>query len=96
MSSLPIFPSNDSRLLGTTEHPWDEVHAKKYYDEEGNELLNNANLKNRLRPGLARNKTYAVGDICFHDSLPSYAYLECITAGTTAETEQDFGGQSPT
>ena len=54
-----------------------------------------ANLKNRLRPGLARNKTYSVGDICFHDSLPSYAYLECITAGTTAETEPSFVGGEP-
>ena len=60
--------------------------------EAGINSYNTANFKNRLRPGLARNKTYSVGDICFHDSLPSYAYLECITAGTTAETEQDFGG----
>lgn len=60
--------------------------------EAGINSYNTANFKNRLRPGLARNKTYSVGDICFHDSLPSYAYLECITAGTTAESEQDFGG----
>ena len=46
----------------------------------------------QLRPPLKRSTAYAKGDICFHDSLPSYAYLECITAGTTAETEQDFGG----
>lgn len=46
----------------------------------------------QLRPPLKRATAYAVGDICFHDSLPSYAYLECITAGTTAENEQDFGG----
>lgn len=39
MSSLPIFPSNESKLLGTTEHPWDEVHAKKYYDENYNLLI---------------------------------------------------------
>ena len=60
--------------------------------EAGINSYNTVNLKNRLRPGLARNKTYSVGDICFHDSLPSYAYLECITAGTTSEIEQDFGG----
>lgn len=60
--------------------------------EAGINSYNTANFKNRLRPGLARNKTYSVGDICFHDSLPSWAYLECITAGTTAETEQDFVG----
>lgn len=60
--------------------------------EVGINSYNTVNLKNRLRPGLARNKTYSVGDICFHDSLPSYAYLECITAGTTAKTEPNFGG----
>lgn len=46
----------------------------------------------QLRPPLKRSTAYAVGDICFHDSLPSYAYLECITAGRTAKNEQDFGG----
>lgn len=46
----------------------------------------------QLRPPLKRSTAYAKGDICFHDSLPSYAYLECITAGTTAESEQDFWG----
>lgn len=46
----------------------------------------------QLRPPLKRSTAYAKGDICFHDSLPSYAYLECITAGTTAETEPLFVG----
>ena len=49
---------------------------------------------NQLRPPLKRSTEYAKGDICFHDSLPSYAYLECIAAGTTAETEPVFWGQS--
>lgn len=44
----------------------------------------------QLRPPLKRSTTYTKGDICFHDSLPSYAYLECITAGTTAENEPVF------
>lgn len=47
---------------------------------------------NQLRPPLKRSTAYAKGDICFHDSLPSYAYLECITAGTTANTEPLFWG----
>lgn len=54
---------------------------------------------NRLRPGLKRSTVYAVGDIAFHDGLPSWAYLECTQAGTTAETEPDFqngGGKSVT
>lgn len=47
---------------------------------------------NRLRPGLQRSTAYEVGDIAFHGSLPSWAYLECVTAGTTADTELVFGG----
>lgn len=41
---------------------------------------------------LKRNKTYAVGDIAYSPNLPSWAYLECIQAGTTGETEPVFGG----
>lgn len=58
-------------------------------------LDHNTNPKShphQLRPPLKRSTAYAKGDICFHDSLPSWAYLECITAGTTAETEPVFGG----
>ena len=39
-----------------------------------------------------RNTTYAVGDCASASGLPSWAYLECITAGTTADTEPLFGG----
>ena len=39
-----------------------------------------------------RKTTYAVGDCASATGLPSWAYLECITAGTTAETEHSFGG----
>lgn len=39
---------------------------------------------------LARNKTYAVGDIAYSPNLPSYLYLECTTAGTTGTTEPDM------
>lgn len=39
---------------------------------------------------LQRNKTYAVGDIAYSPNLPSWAYLECITAGTTGDAEPDF------
>ena len=37
-------------------------------------------------------KVYAVGDIAFSASLPSYLVLECTTPGTTAATEPDFSG----
>lgn len=39
---------------------------------------------------LQRNKAYSVGDIAYSSKLPSWAYLECITAGTTGTTEPDF------
>lgn len=39
---------------------------------------------------LARNKAYKVGDIAYSPNLPSYLYLECVTAGTTGATEPDF------
>ena len=35
---------------------------------------------------LQRSKTYAVGDIAYHKSLPSWARLECVRAGTTGAT----------
>ena len=35
---------------------------------------------------LQRSKTYAVGDIAYHKALPSWARLECVSAGTTAAT----------
>lgn len=39
---------------------------------------------------LQRNKAYSVGDIAYSPNLKSYEYLECITAGTTGDTEPDF------
>lgn len=41
---------------------------------------------------LQRNKAYAVGDIAYSPNLPSWGYLECVTAGTTGDTEPDFSG----
>lgn len=46
---------------------------------------------NRLRPPLKRSTTYAKGDIAFHDSFPSWAYLECTQAGTTSDNELNAG-----
>ena len=43
---------------------------------------------------LKRNKTYSVGDIAYSPNLPSWAYLECTTAGTTGESEPDFSSVS--
>ena len=33
---------------------------------------------------LERNRAYSVGDVAYHRSLPSWARLECVRAGTTA------------
>ena len=41
---------------------------------------------------LTRSKAYAVGDIAYSPNLPSWAYLECTTAGTTGASEPDFSG----
>ena len=35
---------------------------------------------------LQRSRTYQVGDIAYHKSLPSWARLECVREGTTAAT----------
>lgn len=39
---------------------------------------------------LERNKTYSIGDIAYSPNLPSWAYLECTSAGTTGASEPDF------
>ena len=75
-----------------TVHISDEAFAlaQDLIDHDSNAKGNSH--PHQLRPPLKRSTAYVKGDICFHDSLPSYAYLECITAGTTAETEPSFGG----
>mgnify|MGYP000857916002 FL=1 len=35
---------------------------------------------------LQRSRAYQVGDIAYHNALPSWARLECVRAGTTAAT----------
>ena len=39
---------------------------------------------------LKRNTGYAYGDIAYSDNLPSWAYLYCVQAGTTAAEEPSF------
>lgn len=41
---------------------------------------------------LKRNTAYKVGDIAYSTKLPSWAYLECTTAGTTGDSEPDMSG----
>ena len=39
---------------------------------------------------LARNQAYQYGDIAYSPNLPSWAYLYCVQAGTTAASEPSF------
>ena len=41
-----------------------------------------------------RNKKYAVGDIAYTTQLPAGYYLECVTAGTTGNTEPSINVES--
>ena len=41
---------------------------------------------------LTRNKAYAYGDIAYSPNLPTWAYLYCVQAGTTAAAEPSFSG----
>lgn len=41
---------------------------------------------------LTRNKQYQYGDIAYSNNLPSWAYLYCVQAGTTAASEPSFSG----
>lgn len=59
--------------------------TKTYLTEAKGKKLIEENSLNILK----RNKAYKVGDIAYHKDLPSWAYLECTTAGTTGETEPD-------
>lgn len=90
-----------------TWNAWSKVNAgNATNDSNGNNIVNtyetksNSNTKfnettsytNRLQ----RNKDYKVGDIAYSPNLPSWAYLECVTAGTTGATEPDFSSVSST
>lgn len=59
-------------------------------------ILDSENYTNYVPNQLQRNKAYAVGDIAYSPNLPSWAYLECVTAGTTGSTEPDFSSVSST
>lgn len=43
-----------------------------------------------LKNELSRGNKYIVGDIAYSNHLPTWARLECVTAGTTAPTEPDL------
>ena len=49
----------------------------------------NVNLQTGLNL-LSRSKAYQYGDIAYSPNLPSWAYLYCVQAGTTAASEPSF------
>lgn len=53
-------------------------------------IVDSENYTKYVPNQLQRNKAYSVGDIAYSPNLPSWAYLECVTAGTTGATEPDF------
>lgn len=77
---------NVAEAVGNPVTSVEENHGKVTVTKsngEKNEFFAGLNM-------LQRNKTYAVGDIAYSPNLPSWAYLECITAGTTGDTEPDL------
>ncbi len=75
-------------------------HATKASQDDKGQAIDIAALKTLItstsayKNQLQRNKTYSVGDIAYSPSLPSWAYLECITAGTTGDKDPDFSAVS--
>lgn len=73
----------DNIVIGVTEKDGVVTVTKK--DQSQNKFYAGLNI-------LARNKEYQVGDIAYSPDLPSWAYLECVVAGTTGATAPDFSG----
>lgn len=71
-----------------------DVYIKSIEVKDGYmKVTDGADVSQEIMTGLnilQRNKAYAVGDIAYSPRLKSYQYLECITAGTTGDTEPDF------
>ena len=63
----------------------DEAYVtRKTFEEHNTDPEAHPNLGLHIRKN---STTYAVGDIAYSRSLPSWARLECVTAGTTAASE---------
>lgn len=74
-------------------HYFEEIASNKSVVKSINDVLpdeeGNVNLQTGLNL-LSRSKAYQYGDIAYSPNLPSWAYLFCVTAGTTAAEEPSF------
>ena len=93
----PNFATTVSNQIGKKANQTDLAAVSTKVDKkaEQTDLESTASFVNRLQ----RKKAYKVGDIVYSSKLPSWAYLECTQAGTTAATEPNMstvsgGGRS--
>ena len=68
----------------------DSENAARISEQNAAESAKIATTYGRDFNMLKRNKVYSAGDIAYSPNLPSWAYLECTTAGTTGDMEPDF------
>ena len=99
-STAPTAPTGDSsKRIATTEFVQSAVSGlvgaasdletlstKVDKKADRTDLESTASFVNRLQ----RKKAYKVGDIVYSAKMPSWAYLECTKAGTTAATEPNL------
>ena len=91
---------NAHRTAAELDHPDGSVTTPKIRDEAvtGAKIADGVIEKKHLTADmmsvisdagiaiLQRSRAYQVGDIAYHKALPSWARLECVSAGTTAAT----------
>ena len=76
-------------------HYFEEIASNKSVVKSINDVLPDEEGNVKLQTGLnllSRSKAYQYGDIAYSPNLPSWAYLFCVTAGTTAASEPSFSG----
>ena len=84
----PNFATTVSNQIGKKANQTDLAAVSTKVDKKANQtdLEETVSFTNRLQ----RKKAYKVGDIVYSSKLPSWAYLECTQAGTTAATEPNL------
>lgn len=91
MATRNIVPrANGEGGIGTANKRWGSAHIQTLNADLA--VLPNVNAYG-LNPFwllLQRNKSYAVGEVAYSSNLPSWAYLECVTAGETGTIEPSF------